>query len=66
MVLRILQAEAAVADVIPIEEPNPKPPIVRVEKTRIIKAKTVTTTTTNNSDDYLAQLLNGLDDWDDL
>jgi uncharacterized protein YegL len=64
--LRKLQEEAAVEDVIPIEEPKPKPPIVRVEKTRIVKAKTVTTTTTNNSDDYLAQLLNGLDDWDDL
>lgn len=64
--LRKLQEEAAVEDVIPIEEPKQKPPIVRVEKTRIVKAKTVTTTTTNNSDDYLAQLLNGLDDWDDL
>jgi hypothetical protein len=64
--LRKLQEEAAAEDVIPIEEPKQKPPIVRVEKTRIVKAKTVTTTTTNNSDDYLAQLLNGLDDWDDL
>ena len=64
--LRKLQEEAAVEDVIPIVETEQKPPIARVEKTRIVKAKTVTTASTNNSDEYLAQLLNGLDDWDDL
>lgn len=63
--LKKLQEDADVEDVVPVEEPKPRPQVVHIEKTRVVKTKTVTTST-SNSDDYLAQLLNGLDDWDDL
>ena len=63
--LKKLQEDADVEDVVPVEKTNPRPQVVHIEKTRVVKTKTATTST-SNSDDYLAQLLNGLDDWDDL